>query len=100
MKGHGPSNKDLYQVVFYLDSNTDSAGLYCSYVQTGLQIWRMSVSYGTAEWLKRAFSKLGWNWASLNPCHAEYLYVLHSSPILILITFSIPVVIMYTEANL
>ena len=31
----------------------------------------------------------------LYPCHAEYFYVLHSSPTLILLTFSIPNVGMY-----
>ena len=29
---------------------------------------------------------------SFNPCHAEHIYVLHSSPIFILLTYSIPVV--------
>ena len=33
----------------------------------------------------------------LSVCHAEYFYVLHSFPIFILLTCSIPVISMYTE---
>ena len=32
--------------------------------------------------------------SSINPCHAEYFYVLHSSPIFILLTSNIPVLSM------
>ena len=35
-----------------------------------------------------------------NPCHAEYLHVLHSSPIFILLTGTIPVVSMGLQAEL
>ena len=35
----------------------------------------------------------------VNPCHAEFLYVLHSFPILILLTYSIPVVSMYFQSK-
>ena len=32
---------------------------------------------------------------SINPCHAEYFYVLHSSPIFILLTCSIPILVVH-----
>ena len=36
---------------------------------------------------------------SFSPCHAEYFYVLQCSPILMLLTCSIPVISMYFQSK-
>ena len=37
--------------------------------------------------------------SEINPCHAEYFHVLHSSSILILLTYSIPIVSLYFQSE-
>ena len=50
---------------------------------------------------KKSFDWISWSirFNNVNPCHAEYLYVLHSSLIIILLTCRIPVVNLYFQSD-